>query len=303
MGARYLGDTAIELIIGAFTKGTAKKYRALWRRYVQFLIDFDMCYGEMDLCHYIEYLYVSGLKHNTIQGHLSAISLGLKLRKLPDVTKTFMVSLMLRGAKRFTYSKDTRRPISESMVKQLIDALALATKDPFLYILYATVFAWAFYGCLRISEYTQGPVADHNIHIEGLSRVWVLGETAFRIQFRSFKHSPYMFPDFVMRRTGDSRFCPVVLMNRYLQIRPKTAGPLFVTDSGPLTRGAVYSMMERCVALLQWPKKTYEPHSFRIDRATMWALQGYSAVQIKAMGRWHSEAFWAYIRPVVILAN
>jgi hypothetical protein len=40
----------------------------------------------------------------------------------------------------------------------------------------------------------------------------------------------------------------------------------------------------------------YEGHSFRIGAATFSAECGFSDTQIRAMGRWRSDAFLKYIR-------
>lgn len=95
----------------------------------------------------------------------------------------------------------------------------------------------------------------------------------------------------------DTQFCPVKIMNKYLQVRPNVTGPLFCHYSGqPLTRYQFSPVLAKALQVLGINSKYYKSHSFRIGAATMLAQQGLSEQAIQASGRWHSQAYRSYIR-------
>ena len=78
-------------------------------------------------------------------------------------------------------------------------------------------------------------------------------------------------------------------------------GPLFLDIYGPITPRLVNENLQKCAAGLGWDASRVQSHGFRIGRTTDWARQGYSALQIRAKGRWYSDAFLKYIRPFFVL--
>ena len=276
-----------------------EKYNNMWQLFMEFLLDMDFVIGLPGLCHYVEYLYMKGLKHSTIRVHLSAIAHGLKIRNIPDYTKAYIILVMIKGAKKLTETKDNRLPMTIDHLNYLIHFVQTRVQDAYVRSLYSAMYSWAYHACLRISEYTKGP-SDHNLLIQNLTKIDIGGYEAFRIRFESFKHSPDLFPDFVIHPTFDPISCPVMLMKQYLLVRPDMYGPIFVDNFGGISRNTFSNNLAKCISIMGWDPKRYQSHSFRIGRATDWASMGYSAVQIKQKGRWFSDAFLNYIRPTVV---
>ena len=259
-----------------------------------------MDFTDVAIAKYVAYLFECGLKYNTIQCHLVAIAHGLNAKKLPDTTKSYLVARMVLGAKKLTFSRDIRKPFTEQMIVSIVKALPYLVFSSYEIHLYWAVLAWAFGAGLRVSEYTQSKTVDHNIHYSSIDTVAVDGELAFRVTFRSFKSCPDQFPDFILIQNDNISLCPVSSMVSYLERRPQGDGPLFLTPKGPLERKDVEQLIAKACDLFRWSKTCYHTHSLRIGRATLWAKQGYNAVQIQNMGRWKSDAFLRYIRPEVI---
>ena len=93
------------------------------------------------------------------------------------------------------------------------------------------------------------------------------------------------------------RICPVTAVLAYLEIRPKSQGPLFLhADGSPLTRSQliaeVWSALQGSGLDLSW----YTGHSFRIGATTSAAQAGLSDPLIQILGRWRSSAFQCYLR-------
>ena len=144
-------------------------------------------------------------------------------------------------------------------------------------------------------------MVDHNLHRSSVDMITVEGDIAYRITFRSYKHSPDEFPDFVLIQHPDTTLCPVTAMFHYLAIRPSGDGPLFTRHTGPITRWDMNDILDRICRYHGWSHARMRPHSFRIGRATLWAQQGFTATQIQHMGRWRSDCFMKYIRPSVVV--
>ena len=99
----------------------------------------------------------------------------------------------------------------------------------------------------------------------------------------------------------DVSLCPVYLLSKYLKIRGSKPGPLFVHKNGigvPYNKFA--SKLKQYIGKAGLNPKYYGTHSFRIGRCTDLVQDGFSAAQIKSIGRWHSYAYRKYIRPKIV---
>jgi len=63
------------------------------------------------------------------------------------------------------------------------------------------------------------------------------------------------------------------------------------------------SELHRRLAFCGLDTTRYKSHSFRIGGACHATEKGYSDAQIRALGRWKSEAFKVYLRSTVCHAN
>ena len=156
--------------------------------------------------------------------------------------------------------------------------------------MYKALFTLMFYAFLRISEVSQG---EHNIlfqHLTTTPRKLVL-------RFTSFKHSNGRQFSLNVLPT-QTPTCPYRAMSVYLQTRGQRPGPLFCLQGGAaLPTRAISKVLTDVVKVSSLPEPHITSHSFRKGAATWAAKQGFSAEQIRLMGRWRSDAFLRYIRP------
>ena len=76
------------------------------------------------------------------------------------------------------------------------------------------------------------------------------------------------------------------------------ARPLFITaDNHYLTQPLFRSKLHSLLAQIGLSADQFNTHSFWIGAATTGDAAGLSEVQIKALGRWKSNAYQQYIRP------
>jgi hypothetical protein len=71
---------------------------------------------------------------------------------------------------------------------------------------------------------------------------------------------------------------------------------LFVLRGNPYDRGAIVATLKRMAARIGVDSKHVGGHSLRVGEATASATAGLDAEEIKALGRWMSEAYAQYVR-------
>ena len=67
-------------------------------------------------------------------------------------------------------------------------------------------------------------------------------------------------------------------------------------DGSPMLRSEFDVSLKRLLGFCGYQTSAFKGHSFRIGAATAAALRGESDAQIRAAGRWTSDAFKKYIR-------
>ena len=90
--------------------------------------------------------------------------------------------------------------------------------------------------------------------------------------------------------------CPVKALGHFLAGHPGQ-GPLFVFANGSQLSKSHLSQVVKALARRSGiAPDRYSSHSFRIGTVTTAAAAGVPDWQIKALGRWLSDAYQAYIR-------
>ena len=93
--------------------------------------------------------------------------------------------------------------------------------------------------------------------------------------------------------------CPVAAFVDYIAVRPASAAPFFCHfDALPLTRFQFNAVLRKALIFADLGQAHVRAHSFRIGAATAAFNKGVSGDHIKDMGRWRSDAFLSYIRPI-----
>jgi len=200
-------------------------------------------------------VYIQGLRHH----HTLA---GLPLHPFHDPR----LALVLQGVARehATHPPAQRRerhPLAANDLLRIQAYLGQSAYTPYDRTMLWSALTLAFYGFLRVSEYTSRDPARM------LTREVVVGATA-------------------------DATCPVRALRAFLQIRQPFGQPLYAfADGRPLQPAEVNRLLG--VAL---PGLPVSSHSLRIGAATEAGKRGLPGYAIKAAGRWRSEAFHRYVR-------
>ncbi len=285
------------MLTGAKAPTTLASYEAAWGNYCCYLSDYDLEHSEVSLSNYICSLFENNYKGNTITSRVSAISYACSLNGLHDYGKTTLIKELLKGARAQTKTPDPRKPITEAMLNSIMRAVHWVIPTNERQTLFKCIFAWAFYGALRVSEYTQGSLTDHNIRREHIWPAYEVDDIVYKLRFASYKSAPNGSDcDFIIGPAVSHETCPVKLMHKYLSFRGDDDGPLFLDYGKPLKARTISDTLNTCTKFLGMESSVYTPHSFRIGRCTQWSLEGISESEIMSKGRWNSNAYMKYVR-------
>ncbi len=198
---------------------------------------------------------------------------------------------------------DTRVPISIDMLVQLCNALQYVCASQFECALFKSAFLCAFFGFMRIGEFCANShhvVQDSVLTISDVKFHKSGSKMAVSLSFRHSKANQAGPPQTVcLVQAQNAKLCPVLALRNFVWIRPRVGGPLFCHfDSSPLTKYQFNGVLKKALAFSGLGGLHISAHSFRIGAATVAFERGVSQNVIQQMGRWRSDAFFSYIRPV-----
>ncbi len=221
-----------------------------------------------------------------VQSNLSAIAF---FHKASGSQPTYhpWVKLVMRDLRK-NVSPDTRVPVTPAMLRNIIDACDVVTTSDYKVAMLKALFSTMFHGFLRIGE---AAVSKHSLQLADLSI-----DVNASLTFRSFKHHKTPVTITILANSTDL-YCPVKLLTTYLNFRSSKPGYLFCWSDGPgVSFSAFRSFLSRALRAAGILGERVTAHSFRIGAATHAASSGMSPAEIKAIGRWASDAFCKYVR-------
>ena len=169
------------------------------------------------------------------------------------------------------------------------------------------MYAIAFFAALRIGEITCQPKQTNRnlIFLNQASFMKCHGDSIDTVQLTltHYKHSNPAEPVNIFIYQAQP-VCPVNLLLAYLKLRGTSPGPLFCwPDLSPISRKFFTNALADSLRFCDLDVSGYKSHSFRIEAASWAASKGMSDAQIRAFGRWKSNAFLRYIRAPSLGSN
>ena len=242
----------------------------------------------------------------TVAVYVAAVSSLHRLAGLRDPTRrNTRLQLAMRGLRRLRTAPASapRRPVTAAVLTDLLTAIrhsrTLHRRDG---LMLSAAFTLAFFGFLRISEFTAPSLRqfDPRIHPTMADIHWAKNHFTFHIR-HSKTDQHYRGQTVHLPRLG-GRLCPFTSMDRYVAGRGSVLAPsrtpLFTfTDGRPLTRSSCLKHLRRLLQKAHHPPAAFNTHSFRIGAATSAAHSGVPSTTIKRLGRWWSGAYRRYVRP------
>lgn len=251
---------------------------------------------------FIAFLHAQEYAPSSISSYVSALGYIHRLQNMPDPTEVFVVKRMLRSVHKMGRKRDSRLPITESILNKLVLSLPFITKSYYDKIMFRSMFLLAFYAFLRIGEITvQLKQAENTIQFENVKIFSKNGSfTKMEIIMYHYKWQRSGRPTtlVIQPNMGNSDLCPVRALFNYLALRGKSPGPLFCYPPNKGISETYFNLtLRKAIEHAGYDSKLYKSHSFRIGAATKAASLGYTEIQIQQMGRWKSNsAYKKYVR-------
>ena len=286
-----------EALDKSLAPSTWAQYNRTWGRYQEFankvlLSPPVLPIPPVNILLFLAYLHKMDLTVSTLRSAGSAISYQHKMRGIPDPMEAYVVKKLFLGLASGEDNGDIRLPITRELLRKMVLAIPSMGFAQYKVILLQALFLTLFHGFLRIGEATSSPSASTPIQHSDIS----ITNNAVTIVLRSFKHSkkPHRID---ISGEMEGSICPVQALQRYVNLRGASPGPLFMTQADrpyltTMARADLRSVLNFC----DLDTGRYKSHSFRIGAASDAAQRGFSDAQIRLMGRWHSDAFRQYIR-------
>lgn len=234
------------------------------------------------------------MSQTSVRTYLAGVQCASRVRgfreRIEDMQK---VRLTLRGIDRSRSSSSPRR---EAITFQHLDQIRVfllsseySHQDRQLYF---TASCVAFFGMLRVSEYTcpTSSFFDSSRHL-CVSDV-TISTNMLLIRIKVSKTNQSGLGTTIRLPSINSIFCPVAAMRSFLSLRGFVPGPLFMFANNLfLTRNMLSQFLRRVFNNID-----INTHSFRIGGASCAAAAGISNSTIQILGRWSSSAFRDYLR-------
>lgn len=228
-----------------------------------------------------------GSSIGTIKSHLSALRHYCLRHNITAKLSSPRITLILKGIQRNSNpSKLEKKLVTQSHLRRLIDTSQLVLGNGPEHFRFSSMITLAFYGFLRPSEFCTSPAGHHikrnNVKISSNAK-------KIKIILTSFKHS--VGPKTIKINKTNNSTCPVRWLKKYLKnLKNEKSEPLFKVSVKEFQ--SMMSRLKKQAAI----KSHITPHCLRHGGASWASSQGWTETQIKAHGRWKSNAYTCYVR-------
>ncbi|XP_073431916.1 uncharacterized protein [Dendrobates tinctorius] len=295
----HSGQSLMPLIRASVTPATWQVYGKAWEEWCSLVKGrpVDTCVRTRCdvVVELLNLLKSRGASGTLVQRNLTGIAFFFQLMGWANVTKYFFIKQAVKGWRRLQPSQECRRPISLSLLHDIITKSETVCKSQYESALISTAFAIAFFGALRISELVPH---SKTALIGGLiNEDLEICSDALRFRVRKSKCDPTGRGSWVLVKALEGPICPVKIVRHYAVIRHESRFFLSHTDGSPLTKYQFHTIFKKCLQAVGVDPKEYGTHSFRIGAATEAARAGAAEAEVQRLGRWKSACFARYIRP------
>ena len=270
----------------------------------------SMPLSEQDVLCFVAYMQTRHVSEATIGMYLTSLRLAIISCGYACTTlRTPVVNQILKGVKnirtdpRGLAEKKTRKAITVHHLRLLGHSIC---NDESLSI-YTKGMVWAislsaFWGSLRMGELLC-PGTEVDVKSSCLFSDLEMGESSFKLWIRSPKIASPQGDVVEIFAVKDSPLDPVAAIRHFLALRAPQHGsgrdlPLFVGKDGkPFIKSHFNALLHKLLdPHVQDSRDSLSGHSFRSGLATLMEAAGMSEEDIKAWGRWKSQAYLRYCK-------
>ena len=254
--------------------------------------------SELVLCLFVVSLARRNLSFKTIRVYLFGIQFHSLLHGYPvKISSMQYLYYTLRGIRRIqgnTLTRPPRNPITVALLWTMQAFIASSHFSLHDKSLWRCVTVVAFFGLLRVSEFTCESAFDHTVHLSPSDISFNTASSIMYINIKASKTDPFKSGCVVrLAAIPGHDLCPVAAMRSFLRFRGYSRGPLFILGNGSfLSRKLVVHFLQLSLPGVS----NISTHSFRIGGASSALAAGASDALIRVMGRCSSDCYNRYIR-------
>ncbi|XP_067308224.1 uncharacterized protein [Pseudorasbora parva] len=303
----HLHTLSMELILQAVSPRTLRSYWTAWNSFKNFHTVYNLAFPDFSLLSitsFISHMNSSkSIQPGSIKVYLSGIHFFFKIihgHECPAISNP-QTSLLIKGLQKTHPTKsDTRQPLTIDLLGKCLTTIRSGVFPPNITRTLDAMFILAFFGFLRVSEFTTNSTFNPANHAT-ISDLKILNHDTIRFNIKQSKtdqlkrgHPVFIFnlPTPIQPYQSLAAF----LSQRHSQTNSPLA-PLFLDENNyPASRHWFQRKLKTVLARSGISIKNFSSHSFRIGAATTAAQKGLSETQIKMLGRWTSHTFESYVR-------
>ena len=290
------------LLRASIASSSRAHYERAWRKCVVFHdslgVTLQLPASVSMILLFIAHLHAHGSAPASITSIISAVAYFHNINGFSDPTNCFIVAKVLAGARNLGSVSDVRLPVTLPVLTRLVLALPTVFTSRYKCLMLRAMMVLAFKAYLRVGEMVPRSrnMVQGCLHMGDV----LLSGDIISLSFRRFKHSTRQGPQ-SLHVKGEcipgSLIYPASFLREFLSARGGVPSIFFsYPDGSPMLRHEFDVSLKRLLEFCGYQTSAFKGHSFRIGAATAAALRGESDAQIRAAGRWTSDAFKKYIR-------
>ena len=233
--------------------------------------------------------------HSNIKVHLSAIKFSTIIQSMafPTSQKLYLLVRGIRRSQGRLHSLPPRSPVTPLLLQKIYCNLFNSSRPHEDKLMLWAALTTAFFGFLRVSEYTSTHRTKFDPDITLLySDISIDGEV-LSLAIKISKTDPFRQGMTIRLAANNTFLCPVKAIRLWLVEHPTKSGPLFVfQDRKYLTPKEVNALLVDTTDGMA----SMSSHSLRIGAASTAASMGCPRWLIQTLGRWTSDCYRRYIR-------
>ena len=242
----------------------------------------------------------------TVKSYVSGIKRILIDDGYPWDDKKILLGSLTRACRIINDKVYTRLPIQCGLLELMLFEIGkIFNQQPYLDILYKTLFALCYYGMMRISEVVS---SDHVIKAKDVHCA-LNKKNILIVLYSSKTHGKADNPQKIKITANEDvksgryihrNFCPFSLMQGYLNARGKyshdTEQFFVFSNKEPVEPIHTRKLLKDVISNLGLNSDYYGMHSMRIGRTTDLIKYNYPIDEVRRMGRWRTNIVFKYIR-------
>ena len=308
-GSSTISTTEIKEVIEQlkmekYRKSKQRNYYSVWKVFNEFYMQLDRKPGSWEdrITLFAAYLIRENRKSTTVKSYISAIKAVLADINVTVNEDTYLLNSLTHACRLTRDSYSIRMPIPRELLNVILNRTYkyhLNNGQSYIAQLYVTLFLTAYYGLFRVGELTESE------HVIKACNVFI-GTNKNKIKFilRSSKtHGEYTSPQIVKissSTTVSSQLCPFQILQSYVARRPEALNNqenfFIFGDRSPVYPYHFCKMLKQMLHEAGFDSTAYLTHSLRSGRSLDLLNLGLAIEVIKRLGRWKSNAVYAYLK-------